>query len=113
MAEPKLTDALKKVFEVGISGALLSEELIKNYLSDSKLPKEILQAVLQNAQKSKEEIAGKVSKEVTKMLAKADWAKVASKFLEDHKVKIKMEIDFQSKNKTQYPETTVDKAEKD
>jgi len=103
MAEPKLTDALKKIFAVGVSGALLSEELIKFYLADSKLPKEILQALLQNAQKSKEEITAKVSSEATKLLEKVDWAKVASRFLEEHKVSIKMELDFQKKKRKDQP----------
>jgi hypothetical protein len=98
MAEPKLSDALKKIFAVGASGALLSEELIKNYLAESKLPKEILQSLLLNAQKSKEEITTKVSGEAIKMLSKVDWAKVASKFLEDHKISIKMELDFHRKS---------------
>jgi len=98
MAEAKLTDALKKIFAVGVSGAVLSEELIKNYLAELKLPKEILQSLLQNAQKSKEEITAKVSNEAIKMLTKVDWAKVASKFLEDHKVSINMELNFQRKS---------------
>lgn len=100
MAEPKLTDALKKVFAVGVSGALLSEELIKNYLADAKLPKDILQALLQNAQKSKDEVTSRISAEAVKMLGKVDWAKAASRFLEDHKVTIKMELDFKKKEQS-------------
>lgn len=95
--EPKLTDAIKKIFTAGVSGALLSEDILKSYLSEVKLPKEIIQALLAGAQKSKDEITLRVSREVTQMIGKIDWVKVGSQFLENHKVKIKMELEFEKK----------------
>jgi SpoVK/Ycf46/Vps4 family AAA+-type ATPase len=106
MSEPKLTETLKKVFAVGVSGALFSEELIKNYLSDAKLPKDLLQALIHNAQKSKEDLTGKVSSEVLKMLSKVDWIDVGSKFLETHKLSIKIELDFEKKQPSSSQQTS-------
>lgn len=95
--EPKITDAIKKIFTAGVSGALLSEDVLRSYLSDLKLPKELMQILLQSAQKSKEEVTSKISREVTHMLSKIDWVEAGSKFLEGHKVSIKMDLEFTKK----------------
>ena len=96
--EASLTEALKKVFTAGVSGALLSEELLKSYLADLKLPKELLQIVLQSAQKSKDELGNKIGRELQSVLSKVDWYELGAKFLENHKVNIKMELSFTKKN---------------
>lgn len=92
--EPKLTEAIKKIFAAGVSGALLSEEMIRGYVSDLKLPKEMLHLLLQGAQKSKEEITGRVTKEVIGIIQKIDLVKEVSKFAETHKFKINAEIEI-------------------
>jgi len=97
--EPRISDALKKIFAAGVSGALLSEEVIRGYVGELKLPKEILQLVLQNAQKSKDEIASRVSREVIGLVQKIDWVSEASKFAEGHKFKISAEIEIIKKDK--------------
>lgn len=98
--EPKLTEALKKVFAAGVSGALLSEEMIRNYVSDLKLPKEMLQLLLQSAQKSKDEVTGRVTKEIVGIIQKIDFVKEVSKFAETHKFKINAEIEIIKKPPT-------------
>lgn len=96
--EPKLTDALKKLLAAGMSGALLSEEVIRNYVADLKLPKEVLGMLVQGAQKSKDEIAQRISKEVIGMIHKIDFVKEFSKFAETHKFKIQAEIEIIKKD---------------
>lgn len=96
-SESKVSDAIKKIFTAGVSGALISEELIRSYLSDAKIPKELLQMVLQGAQKSKDEISQRVAKEITNMLHKIDLVEEISKFAENHKFKISAEIEIEKK----------------
>jgi hypothetical protein len=96
--EPKITEALKKLFAAGVSGALMSEEVIRTYLADLKLPKEMLQLVIQGAQKSKDEITNRVSKEVVGLIDKIDIVKEVSKFAETHKFKINAEIEIIKKD---------------
>lgn len=96
--EPKISDALKKLFAAGVSGALMSEEVIRTYLADVKLPKEMLQLVIQGAQKSKDEITGRVSKEIVGLIDKIDIVKEVSKFAETHKFKINAEIEIIKKD---------------
>lgn len=92
-------ETLKKVFSAGVSAAFMTEENVRSYLAELKLPKEILNVVLQSAAKSKDEITGRVSKEIIGILSKIDWVKEASRFAENHKFRISAEIDIIKKDK--------------
>lgn len=96
-----LSDALKKVFTVGVSAAFLTEESIRNYLGEMKLPKEVLQTLLQSASKSKDEITQRMSKELVAMIQKIDLVKEFSKFAETHKFKISAEVEILKKENTE------------
>lgn len=90
-------EALKKVFSVGVSAAFMTEESLRQYLQDIKLPKEMLGGLLQSAAKSKDEITNRVSNEIIKIVSKIDWVKEAARFAESHKFKISAEIDIVKK----------------
>ncbi len=92
-----LSDTLKKVFSAGVSAAFMTEEGIRKYVADLKLPKEILEALLSGANKSKEEITSRVAKEINGIITKIDWIHELSKFAESHKFKIKAEIEIEKK----------------
>ncbi len=94
-----LGEAVKKLFTVGVTAAFMTEESIKTYLAELKLPKELLSVVIQGAQKSKDEVTNRVGKEVVGILQKIDFVKEASKFAENHKFKITAEIEVIKKNK--------------
>ena len=98
--QTSIAETIKKVFALGAGAAFLTEESIRGYLSEVKLPKEILNLVLQSAQKSKEEIALRVSREVAGLVSKVDLVKEFSKFAESHKFKITAEIEISRKDKT-------------
>lgn len=87
-------DTVKKLFTVGVSAAFMTEESVRNYLADLKLPKEILKVVLDGAQKSKDEIVSRVSQEMVKMVDKLDIPKELTKFAQTHKFKISAEVQF-------------------
>lgn len=105
-SEPKkekeglLGETLKKVFTAGVSAAFMTEESVRAYLAELKLPKEVLSLLLQQANKSKEEITHRVSKEIVGIIHKIDFVKEFSKFAESHKFKISAEIEIEKKDKT-------------
>ena len=96
-----LGDTLKKVFATGVSAAFMTEENIRSYLGELKLPKEIIGMVLQSANKSKDEITQRVSKEVVNIFQKIDWVKEIARFAETHKFKVSAEIEILKKNQPQ------------
>jgi hypothetical protein len=94
-----LGETLKKVMTAGVSAAFMTEEGVRSYLSDLKLPKEILNVLIQGANKSKDEITQRVTKEAVAILQKIDFVKEVSRFVETHKFKITAEIDIVKKDK--------------
>ncbi|NUN06708.1 MAG: hypothetical protein HUU57_13215 [Bdellovibrio sp.] len=95
-----LGDTVKKVFTAGVSAAFMTEESLRTYVSELKLPKEALNLLLQGANKSKDEITQRVTKEIVGIIQKIDFVKEASKFAETHKFKITAEIDIIKKDKS-------------
>jgi hypothetical protein len=93
-----LGEAAKKIFTAGVTAAFMTEESVRGYLSELKLPKEILNLILQGASKSKEELTNRVGKEVVAMIQKIDFVKEASRFAETHKFKITAEIEISKKD---------------
>ena len=94
-----LGETVKKVFTAGVSAAFMTEESLRAYVSELKLPKEALNLLIQGANKSKEEMTQRVTKEIVTILQKVDVVKELSKFAESHKFKITAEIDIIKKEK--------------
>lgn len=92
-----VTDAVKKLFTVGVGAAFMTEESIRKYLNDVKLPRDVLGTLLQSANRSKEELMNTVTDEVVNVIKKIDFVKEASRFVEDHKFKISAEIEVVKK----------------
>lgn len=95
----KITEAFKRIVSTGLGAAFMTEESVRNYLGDLKLPKEVLGVLLQGVQKSKEDLMQKVGSEIIKNLSKVDLVKVMTQFAQENKFKIHAEIEFEKKKK--------------
>jgi hypothetical protein len=95
-----LSETLKKVIAAGVGAAFMTEESIRGYLSELKLPKEVLNIVLQGAAKSKEELVTRVGNEIIKIINRIDMVKEASRFVEEHKFKIMAEVEVVKRDAT-------------
>lgn len=93
-----LGDTVKKLFTAGVSAAFMSEEGLRGYLAELKLPKEMLNLILSSANKSKDEITQRIGKEVAAVIQKIDIAKEITKIAETHKFKISAEIELIKKD---------------
>ena len=105
---PKMGDAIKKLVTAGISAAFMTEESIRGFVSDLKLPKETLNVLLAGASKSKDELMNRVSREVITIISKIDFVKEASRFVEEHKFKISAEIEVVRRDPAAPAANTVD-----
>lgn len=108
----QLAEAMKKIVLTGVGTIFLTEETVRTYLGELKLPKEMWGGFLENAQKTKSEFLGAFAKEAAGVLARVDVAEEAKKFFEGHKVRISIEVDFASKkivakNESETEKTTV------
>ncbi|MBI3543135.1 MAG: hypothetical protein HY075_07670 [Deltaproteobacteria bacterium] len=94
----QLAEAMKKIVLTGVGTIFLTEESVRSYLSEMKLPKELWGGFLENAQKTKSEFLSTFAKEAAQVLARVDIAAEAKKFLEGHRIKVSVEVDFDKKS---------------
>ena len=93
-----VTDTLKKLFTVGLGAAFMTEDAIRNYLGEIKLPKEMIGYLMTGAKKSKEELMNRVGNEVVTIIRKIDFVQEASRFVESHKFRVSAEIEVVKKD---------------
>lgn len=94
-----VAETLKKIISAGLGAAFMTEESIRSYLSEVRLPKDVLNVIIQGAGKSKEELLNRVGNEIVKIIGKIDFVNEASRFVEEHKFKINAEIEVVKKTK--------------
>jgi hypothetical protein len=90
-------EILKKLISAGVGAAFMTEESIRSYLGEMKLPKDVLNLLLAGAQKSKDDMMDRVGNEIIKIVHKIDFVKEASRFVEEHKFRITAEVDVVKK----------------
>ena len=94
----QISEAMKKIVLTGVGTIFLTEETVRNYLGELKLPKELWAGFLENATKTKQEFLGSFAKEAAQVLSKIDVASEAKKFLEGNKIKLSFELEFEKKS---------------
>ena len=94
-----MNEMLKKLFMAGMSAAFLTEETIRTFVGDVKLPKETLNLLIAGAKNSKDEVVNRVGREISVMIQKIDLVSEFSRFMQDHKFKVQMEIEVLPKTK--------------
>ena len=93
-----VSDMLKKIVTTGIGAAFLTEEHIRTLVGKNlALPGEVVNSLLDSANKSKTEITNKVTTELINIINQIDFVKEASRFVEEHKFKVSAEIEVVKK----------------
>ena len=93
-----LSGVFKKVLSTGITAAFLTEDAVKNIISDLPLPKDIAQGLLQNAKSSKDEFINGVKSELKGYLDKVDLTKELDKIIEKYDIEVNAKINLKRKN---------------
>lgn len=96
-----LPDMVKKMILVSIGGVMLTEEAVRKILSELNLSKEIVSLVVSQTNKAKDEVVKTVSEEFRQLIKKVNIKKELEKALKDTKIKVQLEIDFESKSKNE------------
>lgn len=95
-----VSDLLKKALTVGVGAAFLTEEALRNMLSELKLPKETLASVLQAAGQIKTEWFQKVTQEIVeKIQNQVDMPGLIQEILEKNEVQCELKIRFKPLSK--------------
>jgi len=89
-----LSDSLRRAFVSGVSALFMTEEGIRSALSDMRLPKEALNYLAQQTDRTRKELFRAVSDEVKGFLKGVDLSGALRKALLGLKVQVKAEIRF-------------------
>ena len=92
-------DLMKKLLTLSVGGVLFTEETIRKSISELKLSKDIANFVIQQSTKSKDELLRSISEEIVKAMKDVKIEKEIRKVLENYKVSINMEINFEASEK--------------
>src|SRR5688572_6997697 len=76
-----LSDWVKKALTTGVGAVFLTEESIRNTLSELKLPKNVISSALHQADKTKKEITSLMAKEVRSFLDSIEIDELVKKIL--------------------------------
>ena len=96
-AKPWWSEMMKELTLTGLATVFMTEDSVRNYLREKKLPKELVSLVLESISKKKDDFYGLLAKEFGRVLSKIDLSQEIAKFMEQHRVHI--DISFESKEK--------------
>jgi hypothetical protein len=85
-------DLAKRALMTGIGAVFMSEESLKHQLSDMKLPKEAMNYVVGQADRTKKEIVGAIARETRDFLSKLEMDKVLARVLAGTTIEIQTRI---------------------
>ncbi len=91
------TEAFKDLTSAGMATLFMTEESVRNYLREKKLPKELAGLFLDELGRRKEDVYKVVGKEIGSFLSKMDLSRELGKFLENHHVHFEAKVSFEPK----------------
>ena len=94
-----LGDIARKVFLTGLGAVFMTEESIRNVLSELKLPKEAVGYVFDQAKKQKDDLIFAVAGEVSKFFSKINVHEEIQKALSALQVHVDARLSFSPKGK--------------
>lgn len=95
--KPWWSEVVKDLTATGLATIFMTEEGVRTYLRDKKLPKELASLLLDSFNRRKDNFYETLTREFGKMLSKVDVTKEIQKFLESHEVDINAKVSFKKK----------------
>lgn len=96
--KPWWTEMVKEVTLTGLATIFMTEEGVRGYLKEKKLPKELVTLLIDGFAKKKDNFYEMCTREFGKVLNKIDLTREFQKFLETHDVEVQGKISFTRKD---------------
>ena len=100
IAPSKVSEWVKKTLLTGVGAVFMTEEGIRNALSEMKLPKSVIQAAVAQADKTKREISDLVASEVRHFLERMRVDEIIKKALAGQTIEISATIKIKPDKKS-------------
>jgi hypothetical protein len=108
----KVSDWVKKTLLTGMGAVFMTEEGIRNALSDLKMPKNVIASAVAQADKTKREISGMIAKELRHFLDRVKVEDIIQKALANQTIEISATIKFAGRNKDKKKAASKDASHK-
>ncbi len=102
-----LPDLIKKALVAGVGALFMTEEGIRSFLGDLKLPKDVIQFVVGQASKTKEDLFKTLSRELRLFLESTSFTDVVRKVLAATSIQIDASVRFVPDGESLRPEITA------
>lgn len=89
-----LQDFVRNAFMTGLGAMFMTEDTIRNFIRDKKLPREWTQELLSMASRRKDDFVGLIAKEAANFFQNMDFQKEVNSFFRNNTMKISAEISF-------------------
>ena len=96
-----ITEVIKKVASIGIGAAFMTEDAVRNILSDLPLPKDIVNGLVQNAKGAKKEFTDGMRREMREYLAKMDVTRIIENTLDNYDFEVNAKVSLKKKEKSE------------
>src|SRR5690242_17705621 len=98
--QTKAAEAMKRVLTVAIGAFFLTEESLRGLVSDFKLPKELLAAILESANKTKGDFLKTLSREMmSQVMERVDPTALVQELLSKNEIDLHIKINLKPKKK--------------
>lgn len=97
----RLPDSIRKAVVGGLSAVFMTEEGIRNAVTDLRLPKDAIAYLAQQTERTRREVFSAVSEEVKGFLKNIDANKALRKALAGMRVEVKAELRFVDEDEEQ------------
>jgi hypothetical protein len=96
--QTKAAEMMKKVLTVGVGALFLTEEGLRGLVTDFKLPKELLSAILESANKMRGDFLKNLSSDLmSQLMAHVDVSKLVKEILAQNEIELKVHINLTPK----------------
>lgn len=83
-----------KILALGLGAYFMTEDAVRRYVKDAKIPRDLARSITQNATKGKDELYGFVARELSNFLRQMDVQAELQRFVSSHKIRISAEVEF-------------------
>jgi hypothetical protein len=108
-----IPDVLKKALVLGVSGEFFSEETIRKMLSEIQMPSDLVQYIIQQTSKSKNDLIRIIAEEIRNVVVQAQIGEQVKKFIKGFKINIKLEVSFDPRDDEQFIKASTQAEKKD
>lgn len=100
-ADGLFADVVKKALSVGIGAAFMTEDVVKKYINDLPIPKDMASGLLQQAKGAKEEFLQSIQEEVRKRFDKIDPKKLVDEIVKKYDIEVNATFRFKPRDSSE------------